>query len=600
MNAENIINIKVVAKDQASGIFNKIGGSAKNVVGKGVQFAKTAVLGLAASLGAATAAATVFGLRAATDLEQTSVAFKTMLGDAGKAEALLGDLADFAKTTPFELTGIQQSAKQLLAYGFQSEEIIGTLGQLGDVSAGLGVPIQQLGLALGQVKAKTRLAGGEMLQFVNAGVPMRELLSEQLGVAVSEVDDLMSKGLITYDDVAAAFKTMTSEGGRFFNLMDEQSATAGGIISNLKDEFTLFALEVVGISKTGVIEEGGLFDQFKGVLERLLKFINENKDAIISMAKSIVNNLVKGLKLAIEKGRELYDFTRILTEGIFIFVESGDAANIMLANIAGKLGLTKDQFYDVANVLEFTRTVLTKVWDTGVSFANFLGGVFTTVVEGLKLAWDVIQPSVEKLKESFGELMTELEPFLPEIQELGKFLLELGGNILKLLAGAIVIAVAAFVELINVGVKVVTSVVKMGKATENFVLTAIDQFTSFKKRVGEIFGQVKDAITKPFREAKEFIDKTFDDIKNVKIPTPNFFGGNGGNRAVGGRVRVGQPTTVGERGVETFIPDAPGRIVPTSGSGNSNTINVYTQPGEDAVSTAERIDFILRSRLAGV
>jgi tape measure domain-containing protein len=168
-------------------------------------------------------------------MEQWRVAFSTMLGGADRADALLNKIRDFAAKTPFDLPQVVTGAKNLLAFGVEANDIIPTLKMLGDVSAGLGVPMERLILNFGQVKAQTKLTGRELRDFAVAGVPLLAVLAEQLGKTEEQILEMVSAGKIGFPEVKAAFISMTEEGGRFANLMTEQSKTLFGQFSNLKD-----------------------------------------------------------------------------------------------------------------------------------------------------------------------------------------------------------------------------------------------------------------------------------------------------------------------------------------------------------------------------
>lgn len=134
-----------------------------------------------------------------------------MLGSAEKANKLLKELTDFAKKTPFELVGIRQNAKQLLAMGIQLNDLLPTLKALGDVSAGLSVPLDRLALAYGQVIAKGKLQGGELKQFTEAGVPILAELADMLGKTRGEIQEMITDGAIGSELVVKAFQRMSSE-----------------------------------------------------------------------------------------------------------------------------------------------------------------------------------------------------------------------------------------------------------------------------------------------------------------------------------------------------------------------------------------------------
>lgn len=200
----------------------------------------------------------------AGNLQQADVAFTTMLWGAEAARKMLQDLSDFAANTPFELTGVRQTAKQLLAYGIEAHKIIPTLKALGDVSAGLSVPIEQVAYAYGQVKSAGRLVGNDLKQFINAGVPIIQELAKNMGVAESKIKDMVSAGKIWFADVEKAFQTMSSEWGKFANLMEKQSDTMMGAWSNLQDSIDSLG-EAIWSLFTG--EVGGLFKWMASIVE---------------------------------------------------------------------------------------------------------------------------------------------------------------------------------------------------------------------------------------------------------------------------------------------------------------------------------------------
>ncbi len=222
-----------------------LGGAAVNIVINGIdKFSKTftkANVGLM-KLGAGITAVGIAGafavgglLKLSGQLEQNRIAFTTMLGSAEEADKLLRDLSEFASKTPFTIPGIRQNAKMLLAMGTELDEMLPTLKFLGDVSSGLSVPLERLALNFGQVRVQGRLTGRELRDFSVAGVPLIAELAKNLNLAESEIKDMVSAGDIGFDLVEEAFISMTSEGGKFFNLMDEQSKSLFGQISNITD-----------------------------------------------------------------------------------------------------------------------------------------------------------------------------------------------------------------------------------------------------------------------------------------------------------------------------------------------------------------------------
>lgn len=167
--------------------------------------------------------------------EQARISFTTMLWSAEDAEVLLSQLSNFAKKTPFELTWIRESAQQLLAMWVTAEDMIPTLKALWDVSAWLNVPLERLALNYGQVLTQWKLTWKELRDFTTAWVPLLEELSKNLWKTKTEIQDMISAGLVSSDDMVEAFRTMTEEWWKFANLMSAQSNTLQGQWSNLKD-----------------------------------------------------------------------------------------------------------------------------------------------------------------------------------------------------------------------------------------------------------------------------------------------------------------------------------------------------------------------------
>lgn len=178
-------------------------------------------------------------LEAAANFEQTQISFEVMLGSAEKATKLLSELQTFAKKTPFNLTDLQDATKRLLAYGVEGNKVIETMSTLGNITSAVGRDkMPQLILAFGQVKAAGRLMGTELRQFTETGVPLLQVLADQFGVTTGRIQEMVSEGEIGFSDVQKALESLGGEGGKWGDMMDKQSKTLSGSISNLQDSWT--------------------------------------------------------------------------------------------------------------------------------------------------------------------------------------------------------------------------------------------------------------------------------------------------------------------------------------------------------------------------
>lgn len=187
-----------------------------------------------------------------SQFQQLEISFGTMLKSKEKANDLMAQMADLAAKTPFGLEEVSEGAKRLLAFQVPAEEVTETLRRMGDVAAGLGVPMGQLIHVYGQVKAQGKLMTNDLYQFMNAGIPIIAELSKVVGKSETEIKDMISAGKIGFPEVQAVIKNMTNEGGLFFNLMAEQSKSLGGQISNLGDSFDQM-LNDIGKASEGYI-----------------------------------------------------------------------------------------------------------------------------------------------------------------------------------------------------------------------------------------------------------------------------------------------------------------------------------------------------------
>jgi len=186
------------------------------------------------------------------EFQQLEVAFDTMLGSEEKAAALMDQLVNTAATTPFDLQGIANGAKQLLAYGTNAEDVNGTLIRLGDIAAGLSIPLGDLVYLYGTTMAQGRLYTQDLNQFTGRGIPMIGELAKQFGVAESEVKKLVEEGKVGFPEVQKVIESLTNEGSKFGGLMEAKSKTIVGQISNIEDVIDSMFNEI-GKSSEGVI-----------------------------------------------------------------------------------------------------------------------------------------------------------------------------------------------------------------------------------------------------------------------------------------------------------------------------------------------------------
>lgn len=281
------INLTVVIdNDEAIRKFRELQKTAKTVTSSVVTDADRmdiAMRRLATTLGQIGVGVSLAGLvkqiaQTRGEFQQLEVAFATLLQSKEKADALMSQMVELAAKTPLNLQGVASGARQLLAYGFAAEDITNTLTRLGNVAAGLGLNLQDLTWLYGTTAVQWRLYTRDVIQFQSRGIDLAGELATQLGKTRAEISQMVTEGKIGFPEVQKAIESMTNEGGKFHNLMQEQSKTITGLISNLGDALDMMFNDL-GKSQEGVITgvlKGtiSLVENYQKVLDILIPLVS--------------------------------------------------------------------------------------------------------------------------------------------------------------------------------------------------------------------------------------------------------------------------------------------------------------------------------------
>lgn len=190
--------------------------------------------------------------------ELINKSLEILLHSSARAERVWGQITELAIKSPFQISELATATKQMAAYRIEADQLYEKTKMLADISAGLGVQMSRLILAYGQVKAANFLRGTELRQFSEAGIDMLGQLSayftemEGRFVSAADVFDRISKRLVLFEDVDAVLTRVTSQGGTFYQMQEEQAKTLTGQIRNLKDEIDLMFHDI-GQSTHGII-----------------------------------------------------------------------------------------------------------------------------------------------------------------------------------------------------------------------------------------------------------------------------------------------------------------------------------------------------------
>lgn len=375
------VRVIINAVNNASKEFRSLSGDLGDV---GVDLKKVAIAG--AALGAATGLLTKDLINQAGAMEQNEVAFRTMLGSAEAATKLLAQIRDFAKATPFNLSELVEGSKRLLAYNVEAKDLIPTLNVLGDITAGVGrEKLPQLILAFGQVKAATHLTGAELRQFSEAGVPLLQTLADQAGVTAATMVEKIGNSEVTFEDVSKALASMTQEGGKFHNLMQQQSTTTLGKISNMEDSIQQLKV-TLGNALLPTVNRN--LDRLIPLVEQFAAWAAENPKVVdsvirvglaigtLSSAFLVLSPAVKGIIVTFKALQVLAGAMQLgpILGGVLTFL-TGPIGIAILA-IAGAIAFVALAWKN--NWLNIHETAQSNI-NTLVSIFNFFKGIVETV-----------------------------------------------------------------------------------------------------------------------------------------------------------------------------------------------------------------------------
>lgn len=307
------------------------------------------------------------------EVEKLQTQFRVLTGNIIEGEKVLKSLQDFSASTPFQLPGIAKAGAQLISFGFEAQNITQLLGKIGDVAAGSGSDLNEVALIYGQIAAQGKLSGERLLQLQERAIPIGPALAKTMGIAESAVRDAVSKGAVDLETFEKAFASLSDESGIFFEGMQKQSKTLGGILSTLSDNIAVTQSSVGKLTAQNNAVKGALTGVIT-LFQRLNTYIEENGDEIDENVQSFIRFLVdgivpvaKGFGILVRIGGELVnafdgiklvinETGRVIFESLISPFESLITVLTAGAKALGKEGLAKD--------LQQAQTVITNIKET--------------------------------------------------------------------------------------------------------------------------------------------------------------------------------------------------------------------------------------------
>ena len=331
----------------------------------GAEFFTNPIVSLTAGIGVVS--------RLGMDAEKTATAFNVLVGNEAKAAKMLGEINKYADETLWDRTGTQEAAKTMLGFGVSTESVVKDLKMLGDVAMGDKNKLQQLALVFGQISAAGKLQGQDLLQLINAGYNPLLDISALTGKSVATLKDEMSKGLITFDMVRAAFERATGEEGKFNRMTEQIAQTSYGAWEQLKGKFLGALLDIYNIIQPLLIPAMNLLSK---AIEVFVSVIRPAINIVAVLGAGILAyNAAVAVSTAVTKGwtiatRAQYIALLLLEKGQKL-VNLAMSLNPVGLIVAGIAALTAAVAICWNKFSGFRAAILT-VWDTIKGFGGAL------------------------------------------------------------------------------------------------------------------------------------------------------------------------------------------------------------------------------------
>lgn len=299
-------------------------------------------LGVAAAIGGAGIASIKF----AGELEQTQLALEVLLGDAQEATKIKDEWTALAAETPFNSADIDSAGKKLLAFGIGADTVTDSLRRIGDISAATGSSISDIADIYGKAKVQGRLFAEDINQFQGRGIPVVQSLAKVLGVAETNVKDLVAEGKVGFPELEQAFRMMTSEGGQFSGMMEKLSTSTMGQFSSLVDNAQL-TLAKFGQMLLPLANDA--MAAISGILEKI-----QSMDAGTQRATLVTGGLIAAFAAAIPVVNGLAGAMAFLAANPIVLGIT--AAAVAVAAIAGAAAKAANAYKDYNTELQKTKT----------------------------------------------------------------------------------------------------------------------------------------------------------------------------------------------------------------------------------------------------
>ena len=321
----------------------------------------------------------------AANAEQVDIAFNTMLGPE-RAKKMIADLVEFAKTTPFEMAGLNKATQRMLAYGFAANDVIPMLTDVGNATAALGAGqqgIDAITRALGQMHGKGTAASQEMMQLTEVGIPAWEYLAKALHTDVAGAMEMVTKKAVSADVAIAAIRAGMQ--GDFGGLMIKQSRTLTGVLSNLSDAATATIMKMYQTDSYKKMTDAlsKLADPIQKLVESLMPLFERGMEALAGMATNAANAINQMSASDIQTIAKSIGMLAGSGPALLVIGKSMETAGKMLGAFSKASGTVANGLSVIKGIVPGT---LSTVAGLSTGFKTSFGGIAAVVQDKLETA----------------------------------------------------------------------------------------------------------------------------------------------------------------------------------------------------------------------
>jgi len=600
---------------KASKAIKGIGASSRTAA-KGVGTLSKAFAKITLVLGALKSLSFVFTSTA--ELETQTKSLQVLTGSLEKTKGIITELQDFGSVTPFTSTELIETAKRLKAFGVDTEKLVDTTKRLGDVSGATGARLEEVATAYGQIQAKGRLQGEELLQLQERGIGLQDELQKMYNLTGEEFTKALSKGQFSAEAVEQAIINLTDKGGKYADGAIAQSTTLAGRFSTLIDRVTKLA-QIIGDALKPAVDF--VLNAAINATNQIIRLINFANRILGIGTENRVNKLQAELD-KLEAGGRFRSATQSRADRIKQLrteieqlkgetIETVDAAEQLEAvtqNVPKLRGSNPSSSADGdpyvgQNVGGNTSSISAPsgFFDEANQFEELLerqeesrDRIFQALTRELALGRDIsdTQRTLLQLDYEILDLKKDISSTVAESDQAELFALaeklrkqkelnilkERNANIVDTFKG-----IFAEGQAIDDAIKgpfeelATEAIPQVGQAIQESIVSAIDAAVTGTKDLGEELRNIASSLLRQLGGL--LINSAFNGFGSA-LNLPGF-------KAGGGPVQGGSPYTVGEQGRELFIPNVPGRVIPSDDYEAARAFLGMNANGEGAVSEQE-------------